>query len=95
MLLSVDSMQVFRGMDIGTAKPSAADRAEVPHAMIDVVDPEADFSVAAFQKMARAEIDGAGAPVVIVGGSGLHFRAVVDPLEFPLRARLSAVSWRR
>ncbi len=97
MLLSVDSMQVFRGMDIGTAKPSPDDRAEVPHAMIDVVEPEADFSVAAFQTMARAEIDAAEIPVVIVGGSGLHFRAVVDPLEFPpsskdLRSELEAVS---
>ena len=82
-ILSVDSMQVFRGMDIGTAKPSIADREAVPHLMIDVADPEDDFSVAQFQTEARAALEDVGSPVLVVGGSGLHFRAVVDPLEFP------------
>lgn len=94
-VLSVDSMQVFRGMDIGTAKPSATERAEIPHLMIDVADPVDEFSAAQFQHMARDAIDQSGSPVLVVGGSGLHFRAVVDPLEFPptdqhLRSELEA-----
>ena len=76
-------MQVYRGMDIGTAKPSLDDQALVPHHMIDVVEPEVTYTVAQFQERARGAIDGIAAPIVIAGGSGLHFRAVVDPLEFP------------
>jgi tRNA dimethylallyltransferase len=85
-IISVDSMQVYRGMDIGTAKPSAADRAEVSHHLIDIVDPEVAFSVAEFQRAGRVILSAAvaaGERVLIVGGSGLHFRALVDPLEFP------------
>jgi tRNA dimethylallyltransferase len=85
-ILSVDSMQVYRGMDIGTAKPPAADRQSVPHHMLDLVEPEDEYSVAEFQRSARAAIEAIrarGRSVLIVGGSGLHFRAVVDPLEFP------------
>jgi len=93
-------MQVYRGMDVGTAKPSAAVRREVPHRMVDIVEPEEGYSVAEFQRDARvavAEAMRVGRPVVIVGGSGLHFRAVVDPLEFPptdaaLRAELESVA---
>lgn len=81
-ILSVDSMQVYRGMDIGTAKPSPEDRARVPHEMIDLCDPDEEFSVAEFQSRARAVIDSVEGDVVIVGGSGLHFRAVVDPMVF-------------
>lgn len=88
-------MQVYRGMDIGTAKATAVERAEVEHLMIDLVEPEVDFTVAEFQQVARGEIDSRSEPILIVGGSGLHFRAVVDPLEFPphdsaLRAGLDA-----
>jgi tRNA dimethylallyltransferase len=85
-IISVDSMQVYREMDIGTAKPSRADRQRVPHHLIDVVDPEHEFTVADFQAGARNCLVAArerGVPVVIAGGSGLHFRAIVDPLEFP------------
>ena len=85
-IVSVDSMQVYRGMDIGTAKPSAAEQAEVPHHMIDVVDPDVDYAVADFQRAGRAAMDTVRArrrPVVIVGGSGLYFRSLVDPLRFP------------
>jgi tRNA dimethylallyltransferase len=85
-IVSVDSMQVYRGMDIGTAKPSQADQSEVPHHMIDLVEPEHSFSVAEFQSAGVAVLDGAlgdGGSVVIVGGSGLHFRSLVDPLQFP------------
>lgn len=82
-ILSVDSMQVYRGMDIGTAKPSVSERAEIPHLMIDVVDPAIDFTVAEFQDMARTLLGECDTPVLLVGGSGLHLRAVIDPLEFP------------
>ncbi|MBU1227314.1 MAG: tRNA (adenosine(37)-N6)-dimethylallyltransferase MiaA, partial [Actinobacteria bacterium] len=85
-IVSVDSMQVYRGMDIGTAKPSAADRARVPHHMIDLADPADAYSVAEFQAAGRRVLDDLaerGVPALIVGGSGLHFRALVDPMEFP------------
>ena len=85
-IISVDSMQVYRGMDIGTAKPTEADRALVAHHLVDVVDPDVDYTVAEFQRQGRAVLDAAAGrsqPAVIVGGSGLHFRALVDPLEFP------------
>lgn len=82
-ILSVDSMQVYRGMDIGTAKPTLEDRARVPHHMIDVVPPEDAYTVARFRNDARAALEASDAPVIlIVGGSGLHFRSVVDPMRF-------------
>lgn len=88
-------MQVYRGMDIGTAKPPPEDQDRVPHAMIDLVDPEVEYSVARFQTEARRAIDDWPGVVLIVGGSGLHFRAIVDPLVFPpndpeLRRQLEA-----
>ena len=85
-IVSVDSMQVYRGMDIGTAKPPPADQAEVRHHMIDLVDPDTDYAVAEFQRTGRAAMAAIAArerPVVIVGGSGLYFRSMVDPLRFP------------
>jgi tRNA dimethylallyltransferase len=78
-ILSVDSMQVYRGMDIGTAKPDRRTRARVPHHMIDLVEPEEEFTAAEFQRRARTFLR---RRVILVGGSGLHFRAVVDPLTF-------------
>ncbi len=83
VVLSVDSMQVYRGMDIGTAKPTVEERAGIVHHMIDLVDPEESYSVARFQAEAREVIAAAATPVVISGGSGLHFRAVVDAMSFP------------
>lgn len=82
-ILSVDSMQVYRGMDIGTAKPSHLERDTVPHHMVDVADPGDDYSVAEFRREARRALaeDEAGL-VLVVGGSGLHFRSVVDPMSF-------------
>lgn len=96
-IISVDSMQVYRGLDIGTAKPTPADRRRVRHHMIDVVDPETAYSVAEFRKDARRALSAAGDhPVLIVGGSGLHFRALVDPMTFrptnaEVRSQLEAV----
>lgn len=84
VIVSADSMQVYRGMDIGTAKASAQDQAEVPHEMVDVANPSADYTVAHFQQAARACLTKHGDRfVVLAGGSGLHVRAVVDPMEFP------------
>jgi tRNA dimethylallyltransferase len=81
-IVSVDSMQVYRGMDVGTAKPTADDQARVRHHMIDVVDPSEAYSVAEFRNAARAAIADSGRPILVVGGSGLHFRSLVDPLDF-------------
>ncbi len=84
-IISVDSMQVYRGMDIGTSKPPAADRADPPMHLIDVADPASDFSVAAFKELADSaalEVLERGRAPLLVGGSGLYFRAVIDDLDF-------------
>lgn len=81
-IISVDSMQVYRGMDVGTAKPTLIERRGVPHHMIDIVDPSEDFSVAEFRRHGRRLIAGASKPLIISGGSGLHFRSLVDPMSF-------------
>ncbi|MHB8780266.1 MAG: tRNA (adenosine(37)-N6)-dimethylallyltransferase MiaA [Candidatus Geothermincolia bacterium] len=87
-ILSVDSAQVYRGMDIGTDKPSAGQRRQVRHHLIDVVEPSHSFSVAEYRELATAAIAdmrGRGVTPLLVGGSGLYFQAIVDPLEFPAR----------
>ena len=87
-LVTVDSMQVYRGMNIGTASPSVADQAVVPHHLIDIVEPSEDFDVGEFQRLARealADIRARGGVPVLVGGTGLYLRAVVDDLELPGR----------
>ncbi len=84
-IISVDSMQVYRGMDIGTAKPTLEERARVPHHLIDVVEPEEDFTVADSQRVGREVIEQRSRPLLLAGGTGLAFRAIVDPLEFPAR----------
>lgn len=87
-LLSADSMQVYRGMDIGTAKPTPAERAEVPHHLIDIVDPWDDFTVSDFQARAAAaivEIESRGHRALLIGGTGLYVQAVVDGLQIPGR----------
>jgi tRNA dimethylallyltransferase len=97
-LVSVDSMQVYRGMDVGTAKPSASERAEIPHHLLDLADPSEDFSVARFQSAAAgvlADIEGRGRRALLVGGTGLYLQAVVDGLTVPgswpqLRAELES-----
>ncbi len=92
-------MQVYRGMDIGTAKPSAADRRRVPHHLVDLAEPEDEFTVAEFQAAGHEVLEDLArrdARALVAGGSGLHFRALVDPLEFPptdpgVRAGLAAL----
>ena len=75
-------MQVYRGMDVGTAKPTLIERRGIPHHMIDLVDPSEEFSVASFRRRGRETMVGIKRPMMIVGGSGLHFRALVDPMSF-------------
>ena len=95
-IVSTDSMAIYRGMDIGTAKPSPAEREAVPHYMIDVWDPAHEVSVAEFQAEARSsilEIQSRGHLPIVVGGSGLYVSAILDDLRFPgtdaqLRAQL-------
>jgi tRNA dimethylallyltransferase len=85
-IVSVDSMLVYRGMDIGTAKPTAEQRERVPHHLLDVAEPSEPFSVARYQELARAAIAGIrsrGRRVLLVGGSALYERAIVDELGFP------------
>ena len=95
-LVSVDAMQIYRGMDIGTAKPSADEQRRVPHHLIDLVDPSEEFTVARFQQAYRrlmTDMEERGVTPLLVGGTGLYVRAVVDGLDIPgqwpeIRARL-------
>ena len=83
-IVSVDSALVYRGMDIGTAKPTAAERAAVPHHLIDLLDPAAHYSAAAFVADATrlvGEIRARGALPLLVGGTMLYFKALVDGLD--------------
>jgi tRNA dimethylallyltransferase len=97
-IVSIDSMQIYRGMDVGTAKPSASERAQVRHHLLDVAEPWDDWSVARFQTEARravADIETRGNRALLLGGTGLYVQAVVDDLQFPgedlaLRGELTA-----
>ena len=85
-LVSIDAMQVYRGMDIGTAKPTAAEQSLVRHHLIDLVDATENFTVSRFQAEYRSEmadIESRGGTAILVGGTGLYLRAVVDDLEIP------------
>jgi tRNA dimethylallyltransferase len=85
-VINADSMQVYRGMDIGTAKISISERQLIPHYMLDVLDVSQDSTVAWFQDEARNRIDeihSRGKSVVIVGGTGLYIKSVIDELNFP------------
>lgn len=82
-IVNADSMQVYRGLDIGTAKPTPEQRAEIPHHLIDVVAPDEPFSAADFAGAADAairEITGRGKRVIVVGGTGLYIRALLKGL---------------
>jgi tRNA dimethylallyltransferase len=79
-IISLDSMAIYRGMDIGTAKPSQADRERIPHHLIDVADPHEEFSVTEFVRLAAqaaAEICGRGRVPLFVGGTGLYLRSIL------------------
>jgi tRNA dimethylallyltransferase len=97
-VVNADSMQLYRGMDVGTAKLTPAERRGVPHHLLDVWRVTERASVAEYQRLARAaaeDIRGRGRLPLLVGGSGLYVRAVLDDLDFPgtdpgLRARLEA-----
>ena len=100
-ILSVDSMQVYRGMDVGTAKPSPAERAAVPHHLIDVVGPDEPFTVARFVDLADGVIADArrrGVPLVLTGGTPLYYKALFEglfegpPADETVRTRLRALS---
>lgn len=85
-VINADAMQFYRGMDIGTAKISVAERRGVPHHLLDIMDVRQEASVSAFQQLARrtiAEIRSRGRLPILVGGSGLYVRAALDVLEFP------------
>ncbi len=93
-IASVDSMLVYRGMDVGTAKPAPAQRRAVPHHLLDLAEPSERFTVARFQREAHDLLETVPDPL-LVGGSGLYFRAMVDHLRFPpedpaVRASLEA-----
>jgi len=79
-ILSADSMQVYRGMDIGTAKPVALQQKEAVHHLIDLVEPNETFTVARFVEMADALIATAKAPLIVVGGTPLYYKALFEGL---------------
>ncbi|OGW79834.1 MAG: tRNA (adenosine(37)-N6)-dimethylallyltransferase MiaA [Omnitrophica bacterium RIFCSPLOWO2_12_FULL_44_17] len=92
-IISCDSMQIYKGMDIGTAKPSPEEQKEVPHHLIDIISPQESFSVYEYRELALKAIQkirGKGKLPLFVGGSGLYIRAVVDGLD-PLPGRVNEV----
>ncbi len=91
-IICADSRTVYRGLDIGTAKPTAVEQAKIPHHLLDVVEPEQDFTVADFKKLCNEAIDdilGRNKLPILVGGSGLYIDAVLYDYEFsePAAAR--------
>ncbi len=98
-ILTADSTQVYRGMDIGTDKPTAADHAEVPHRLINIVDPDQPFNAGEFRRLAVQEIERLhrnGLLPIVVGGTGLYVRALLSglwpgpPVDWTLRRKLEA-----
>ena len=95
-IVSVDAAQVYRGLDIGTAKPSRAIREAIPHHLVDIRDPAEVFSAAAFERAARAaiaDIRGRGRIPVLVGGTLLYFRALFDGLSVLPSADAATRAW--
>jgi tRNA dimethylallyltransferase len=85
-VINADSMQLYRGMDIGTAKLSLSERKGIEHHLIDILEIKDDANVAWYQSIARSKIDeliSAGKSVVVVGGTGLYIKAILDDLNFP------------
>ena len=100
-IVNADSRQIYRGMDIGTAKPRAEELCRIPHHLIDIRDPDRPLDVAEFATLARAaiaDIAGRGRPVLVVGGSGLYLRAIRGgifpgpPASPEIRACLTALA---
>ncbi|VTR76428.1 tRNA (adenosine(37)-N6)-dimethylallyltransferase MiaA [Cellulomonas hominis] len=97
-VVNADALQLYRGMDVGTAKLTPAERRGIPHHLLDVLDPHEDATVAGYQQEARAAVAGIaarGRRPVVVGGSGLYVRALLDRIDFPgtdpaVRAELEA-----
>jgi len=85
-IINADSMQLYQGMDIGTAKLPLDERAGIPHHLLDVVPVKQDVTVAWYQTQARAKVDellSKNIPVIVVGGTGLYIKALLDDLNFP------------
>lgn len=85
-VINADSMQLYRGMDIGTAKLTIAQRREIPHHLLDVLSVKEDASVAQYQSLARAAIDeiqSRGKVAIVVGGTGLYIKSIIDEMNFP------------
>ncbi len=85
-IVNADAYQMYRGMDVGTAKATAEEQAQVRHHLIDIIEPDDAMSVARFQKIARAtiaELQGRRVRPILVGGSGLYARAAIDDISFP------------
>lgn len=97
-IVAVDAMQVYRGMDIGTAKPTADEQRVVPHHGLDLIEPDREFTVAEFTEAATVAIAGIrqrGSTPLLVAGTGLYLRALTDPMQIPatwpdVRASLEA-----
>ena len=97
-IINIDSMQIYIGMNIGTATPSVTERAGVAHHLVDIWPPDHELAVAEYQQVARLAIDDVisrGAQPIVVGGSGLYVMGVLDDLQFPgtdpvIRANLEA-----
>ncbi|MBT1165683.1 tRNA (adenosine(37)-N6)-dimethylallyltransferase MiaA [Bifidobacterium simiarum] len=95
-IVNADAYQMYRGMDIGTAKATEEERSQVPHHLLDVIEPTETMTVARFQKLVRdciGELQSRGVRPILVGGSGLYARAAIDDISFPgtdpeVRARL-------
>jgi len=88
-IIAADSRTIYRGMDIGTAKPTAADQAEIPHHLLDLVDPDQSYSAAEFKSDAEAEVEAIqsrGRLPVVVGGTGLYIYGLIYDYQFPAGA---------
>lgn len=97
-IINADSMQLYQGMDIGTAKLPLEERKGIPHHLLDILSVDEDASVAAYQKLAREKVDqirAAGKSAIVVGGTGLYIKSIIDEMNFPdtdpaIRARLES-----
>ena len=85
-IINADSMQVYQGMDIGTAKVPLEERGGIPHHLLDIYPVNQDMTVARYQELAREKVDqlrADGTPIIVVGGTGLYIKSILDDLNFP------------